>query len=73
MLPETLLCPDTQNDNIFKLKKVPVDKRAYFSSLAHNFLARRGRTEETDRGGTVAREPTAVALKWLNSHKRHML
>jgi len=46
----TLLSPGTQIDNTFKLKKVPADKRAYFSSLAHNFLARRGRTEETVPG-----------------------
>jgi len=42
-LPETLLCPGTQIDNTFKLKKVPADKQAYFSSLAHNFLGRQRR------------------------------
>jgi len=39
----TLLCPGTQIDNTFKLKEVPADKGAYFSTLAHNFLARQGR------------------------------
>ena len=62
-LPRTLLYPGTQLDNTFKLKKVPADKRAYFSSLAHNFLAR--------LGGTVARGPTTtgVALKRLKSRQ----
>ena len=41
-LPGTLLCPGTQTDNTFKLKKIPADKRAYFSSLTRNFLAHRG-------------------------------
>ena len=41
-LPGTLLCPGAHTDNTFKLKKVPADKRAYFSSLARNFLAHRG-------------------------------
>ena len=39
----TILCPGSQIDNTFKLKKVPADKRAYFSSLTHNFLAHQGR------------------------------
>jgi len=38
-LPGTLLCPGTQIDYTFKLKKVPADKRVYFSSLTQNFLA----------------------------------
>jgi len=49
-LPGSLLCPGTQIDNTFKPKKVAADKRAYFSSLAHNFITHQGGTEETVPG-----------------------
>jgi len=42
-LSGTLWCPGTQIHITFKLKKVQADKRAYFSSLAHNFFPHRGR------------------------------
>jgi len=43
-LTRALLCPCTQTDNTLKLKrlKIPADKRAYFSNLAHNFFTCQG-------------------------------
>ena len=46
-------CPGIQIDITFKLKKVPADKRAYFLSIAHNFLSHL----ERDWGNSARQEP----------------
>ena len=59
-----MLCPGTQIDNIFELKKVPADRLAYFSSLDHNFLTRRG--QDWGNGPQEEPDPSASFLKiWL--------